>query len=44
MAHTLDAITYSSVITRETMHIALTVAVQHNLKVNAVESFWPNIC
>ena len=36
-AHTLDAITYSSVITRDTVCIALTMAGLHDLEVEAVD-------
>ena len=35
--HTLDAITYSNVVTRETVHIALTMTASHNLEVKAAE-------
>ena len=35
MTHTPDTITYSSVVTRETVHIALTMALLHDLEVKA---------
>ena len=35
MTHTLETITYSSIITGETVHIALTMAELHNLEVKA---------
>ena len=35
MTHTPDTVTYSSVVTRETVHIALTMAALHNLEVKA---------
>ena len=35
MTHTLDNVTYSSVVTRKTVHIALTMAVLHDLEVKA---------
>ena len=34
--HTTDVIDYSNVVTRETMHFSLTMAVLHNLEVKAV--------
>ena len=35
--HTLAAITYSSVVTRETVHIALTMMVLHDLEIKAAD-------
>ena len=37
MTHTLDAITYSSVVTRKTICMALTMAALHNLEVKAAD-------
>ena len=37
MTHTLDTITYSSVVMRDTVCIALTMAVLHDLKVKAAD-------
>ena len=37
MVHTLNAIAYSRVVTRETVHDALTMAVLHDLEVKAAE-------
>ena len=37
MTHTPDTLTYSSVVTRETVHFALTMVALHNLKVKATD-------
>ena len=37
MTNTLDTITYSSVVTRETAHIALTMMVSYDLEVKAAD-------
>ena len=37
MTHTLDMITYSSVVTRETVCITLTMVVLHDLEVKAAD-------
>ena len=37
MTHTLDVITYISVVTRETVHITLTMAALHYLEVKAAD-------
>ena len=37
MNNTLDTITYSSVVTRETVHIALTITALHNLEVKTTD-------
>ena len=37
MTHTLDTITYSSVVTRETVCITLSMAVLHDLKVKTAD-------
>ena len=39
MTHTLDTIMYSSVVTRETVYIALTMVALHNLEVKAADVF-----
>ena len=42
MTYTPDAITYSSVVTRKTVHIALNMVVLHDLEVKAAEVL--NLC
>ena len=37
MTHTSNTITYSSVVTRETVHITLTMVALHNLEVKAAD-------
>ena len=37
ITHTLDTITYSSMVTRDTVHVALTMAALYDLKVKAAD-------
>ena len=39
MTHTLDIITYSSIVTRETVHITFTMVALHDLEVKTADVF-----